>query len=409
MSFIFALVGVLTASAASEPPDHHLAAEAPYELDGQFPPVRIWVDEDRDLFYPGDRVEVRFRTSEDAYVAILHVDTEGVVDLLYPGSRWDEEFVYARRTYSLPLTGRGAFRSVSRAPGIGYFFIVASPYPLDLGVLYGGRGLHAIGGVGAGRMLRGDPFWILDQITRSLVRDGRYASYATDVYSYHVGGRHLYPSYSCYDSFSRLDSRSLYPSYTSCSDLRRFLGQHPHYYDTRRFRGDRTVYLRELDRLAPQHGFKERPDVPVRWTDPRLAPPEARGQGITPAAAARTDRADPLGSDRREPAQAVPSRQRPTLERRPEPRGAGQTPAPRPPQNPEPRSAPPRESVRPERSSGAPAPRPAPAREETQPERRGGGVTPARPVPREEARPERQAPGSGRSLRQEDATGANLA
>jgi hypothetical protein len=413
MSFNFALVGVLAAAGlvapragADDMPGLRNADLAPpaaavlAPFAAQVPPVRIWVDEGLDLFYPGDRVELRFRTSEDAYVAVLHVDTDGVVDLLYPSSRWDDEFVYGRRTYAVPLSGRSGPLVVSRNPGIGYFYIIASHVPLDLGMLYGGRGLQPLDGWGPGRALRGDPFWALDRITRHLVRDARLGSYATDVYSYHVGGRHRYPSYACYDRYSRFDSGVGYPWYASCDDLQRLLGHHPYYYDTRRFRGDREVYRRDLDRLAPQHGFKERPDAPVRWAEPRAAPSESRGRGITPVAPARTDRAEPPREPvREEPARAVPARQRPTLERRAEPREE-RDPAPaRPrderPRDEQPRARPAREEVRPEsRGTGTPAARPqparepAPARDERQQDSRGGGAAPARPEPRSEPRAE---------------------
>lgn len=315
------------------------------------PTARVWVDEDLDHFYPGDRVGLQFRTSEDAYVAIMHVDTEGRLELVYPASRWDDERVLGMRTYSLPLGARGSRYSVSRAPGIGYFYIVASRYPLDLSYFFSPRPAH-IGLFGPGRFIRGDPFWAMEQLAMLLIRDGMYGRYASDVYSYHVGGVHRYPTFACYDRFSRFDPLGSYPYYTSCSDLQRLLTRHPHYYDTRRYRGDRRVFVRELDRLAPLHGFKERPDQPARFGQPTAT--ESRGIGVMPLSPGRTDRgaAEPT----------TPARQRPTLERRPEPREA------------EPRSTDPR-------SGGTTPTRATPTRETGSAEPRGSGATPTRATP----------------------------
>ncbi|MBA4158404.1 MAG: DUF4384 domain-containing protein, partial [Gemmatimonadetes bacterium] len=299
----------------------------------QDPQVRVWVDEGLDQFYPGDRVPLRFRTAADAYVAVLHLDTDGNVELLFPGSAWDDAFVRGHRTYSLPVSGAASRWSVGRSPGIGYFYVIASPRPLDLHHFRSQdpryRDIRAQRGSrgdawGFDRGVRGDPFWALDEITRMLVGDWRYTPHAVDYYSYHVGGRHRYPSYACYNRAPARDAFG-YHYYPSCDRLQSLLVQHPHYYDTRRYRGDRQVYLREVEAATPRHGFKERPDLAPSpalrrgeglgaqpRAEPRADPRGARP--VTPPSRVRPER----GARRAEPESAPAGRQRPTLERRPE-------------------------------------------------------------------------------------------
>jgi hypothetical protein len=337
--------------------------------------VRIWLEEGTDLFYPGDAVRVRFRTDEDAFVAILHLDPEGYVDLLFPRTTLDQHFVRGRRTHSLPT--RLDRLALGRTPGIGYLYVIASAYPLDLRAL-GARPGSRGDAWGLATLVRGDPFWALEELTRTIVRDWRFTPYAVDVFSYHVGGRHRYPGFACYDAFGRRDvgSHAFYPS---CDRLRRLLVTYPYYYDTRRYRGDRTLYLRELDDLAPRHGFKEPPvraAPPLRPADPRdprVTRPEVRGRGEAPPVA-------PERQERQEarPEPAAPARQRPTLERREAPREAERA-EPRPPRE----SAPPRAA--PERSAPEPRER-APQRAEPPPREQPRQS----PPPRETVRPEPQ-------------------
>jgi hypothetical protein len=366
-----ALFALPTGAAAVESgvPDGPRVAEIAVAPDAQGVPVSIWLEEGTDLFHPGTPVRLRFRTEEDAYVAILHLDPEGRIELLYPSTGFNAPYVRGGRTHALP-TRMDAF-PLGRTNGIGYFYIIASPYPLDLFSLRARPGARG-GAWAVGGLVRGDPFWALEELTRAIVRDWRYAAYGIDLYSYHVGGRHRYPSYACYDRFAARDPRGGYSYYPSCDHLQRLLVTYPYYYDTRRYRGDRALYLRELD---PRHEFKEpvgRGVPPVRAADPRdVSRPGVRGGATT---------APPVAAPRQETPRAQPARQRPTLERRTTPSEAERAPA-RPPQRGE--SPPSRESAEPRES--------APPRENTRaaPQR---SESPARAAPRRGESPPRAAP-----------------
>lgn len=280
--------------------------------------ARLWVDGDRDWFRRGDRLRVRFSTSEDAYVAILHIDTDGYVDFLFPRSPWDDDYVRGGRSHTLSR-GYQAGLSLRGRPGIGYIYMIASPVPFDYRGFADGRGGPWDWSL-AGRSVVGDPFWAMEQITRHLVPDWR-VPFATDYYSYHVDGRHRYPYYACASDYGRVRGGWGWSSgYSSCDRIDIFLRQHPYYYDARRYRGDRRAYIqRTYGRPVVEHRFKEPPTAApagpardqagqVRYREPESARPQVQsGSGVSGAQPAR-------GAD---PQQAAPTqRQRPTLERR---------------------------------------------------------------------------------------------
>jgi len=340
--------------------------------------VQIWLDGNRDLVQRGERVRLNLRTTRDAYVTVIHVDTDGVLDFVYPYNPWESHHLRGGRVHQLaPGRTTGAW-TVRGNPGIGYFYVIASPVPLDF------RSFQQP--VGSrwdfsrfGRMVRGDPFMALEAITEMLVPRGMMRGVAVDVYSYHVGSRYPYPSYACYDPMIGARGGGLAWYYTSCNRLDTMLRRHPGYYDTRRFRGDRTAYVRELARLMPTHEYKEPGRAAGQQTP--VAPGRARPTqpaGTRPATpATRQPQARPEAQPQR-PQQTRPQppqetrprpqaeearpqpRQRPRLERRPprqQQEGRGQ---PSPPPSTTPSAEPSREEARPQRARPRPPPPPEP-------------------------------------------------
>jgi hypothetical protein len=312
-----------------------------WDLDG-YPDIRarILVDGERQFHRVGDRLRVRFSTSENAHVALIHVDPDGRLDFLFPASPWESDYVRGGRHHSLPLSSQGALAVRSRT-GIGYIFMIASPIPLDYRHFSRGRNSPWDWSY-AGRNVVGDPFWAMEQISRLLLPG--YGPFATDYYSYHVGSRHRYPAFACSDRYGSVRGGwGWSSSYGPCSRLDLFLRQHPNYYDSRLYRGDRRTYIARTYGLPPvQHRFKE-PAVGSAadraQAQPRFrAPQQQTGQQRAPAsvnrAPASTDRAGAAREPTRqpepaaEPRQASPtSRERPTLERRTPQRESGAQPS----------------------------------------------------------------------------------
>ncbi|CAN5846021.1 hypothetical protein BH23GEM8_BH23GEM8_14560 [soil metagenome] len=354
--------------------------------------ARIWVDGDRAFHRVGDRLRIRFSTSEDAHVALIHVDPDGRLDFLYPANPWDSDYVRGGRYHSLPLSSQGGL-TVRTRTGIGYIFMIASPIPLDYRHFSRGRNSPWDWSY-AGRNVNGDPFWAMEQISRILLPG--YGPFATDYYSYHVEGRHRYPTFACSDRYGSVRGGwGWSSSYGSCSRQDLFLRRHPDYYDSRLYRGDRRVYIARTYGLPPaQHRFKE-PAVgsaPDRaQAQPRFRAPQQTGEQRAPEnvnrAPAATDRAGAARGTARqperaaEPRQASPTtRERPTLERR----------------------SPQRENGTQQRSGATqgerrPTPPPAAQPAARAPETRES--PPARAEPRPEPRPESQPASSTRNRR----------
>ncbi|HEX8670275.1 MAG TPA: DUF4384 domain-containing protein, partial [Longimicrobium sp.] len=291
------------------------------------PGVRVWMDGNRDVYNVGDRSRVLVRTDRDAYVAVLHIDTDGNVEVLFPSSPGDDGYLRGGRAYSVRPRG-SQYVSMRGGYGIGYIFAVASNEPLDERVI---RDLHyrRVGSWDPNYNVYGDPFRAMERYERMLVGDWGYGEHDSDYYTYHVGRRYTHPRYACYDSYgSWYSSRSVY--YDSCDRVRVLLVQVPYYYDTRYYRGDRRVYYARGNgyygngyygngyyddryrRTQPTHGYKERTDVrdDSRGYSRRPAPPASRGAG------SYTQQPQGEPEQQQEPRVVRPERQRPTFERR---------------------------------------------------------------------------------------------
>lgn len=281
--------------------------------------ARVWVEGTPDYFRRGDRMNVSFSVSDDSYVAVVHIDTDGNLDFAFPASPWDNEFVRGGVVHSVRPRGTSGDWTIRTRPGIGYFYILASPTPLDFSYFRGRTGSPWEWGY-AGRVVHGDPFLALDQLARLLLPSSTYSRYAYDFYSYHVDGIHRYPAYSCSSQY--YDSGwGWYPSYGSCSSQELFLRQNPNYYDTRLYRGDRRQVIGRYESIDPRHGYKASPDTPSPGVSPGGTRPSLQGSG---GQIPRRE-AEPAPAPVRAPAAGQPSQGRAPAQGRP----AGQAqPAP---------------------------------------------------------------------------------
>ncbi|MFL5537929.1 MAG: DUF4384 domain-containing protein [Longimicrobiaceae bacterium] len=375
--------------------------------------VHVYLENERDLFRPGELARVLVRPTQDAYVAVVHITPDGDVEFLWPNDYGDDGYMRGGMQYS--VSSRGGVRGlrIGSGYGIGYVMAVASDEPLDLRRArdyYYRRSASWDPGLN----VVGDPFRAMERIARMLVPDYDDGYGAVDWYTYHVGSqRYRYPRYACYDSYGPwYTSRSSY--YDGCDRVRVLLVDVPYYYDTRYYHGDRWRYYRrwyatdtyynrrryagDYGRRDPQHGYKERTYGYDRATGAPNRRPFVRSADAPPSRSGSAGSRS-SGSDQEGGGGSVtrPStRQRPTLERRPaetEPvRVTGQR---------EPRSEPRERSVEPrsepraeprERSAEPREPRYEPRRESPRVEQ------PRREPPQQRAEPRsepRSAPSSG--------------
>jgi len=306
--------------------------------------VRVWIDRgDEPVLERGDRARIYYRVSEDAYVAIFHIDTNGTVQLLSPGTPGEVDWVRGRRDYRL-LFPRSTYWFVEDDPGMGYFFAIASPEPFDFSRFRyspyeGGWDLYQVG-----RQVYRDPYQAMDDYVVALIPDWEYVPYALDFTSYHVGREYEYPRFLCYDCHGFRPFTSWNPYLAACVDFRVVVYNDPYYYPAYRYRGDRVVFVRPPAPGLPRFAFKERargessvPLIRERDLTGRALPPLERrvtpGSGDPQAPVRRSPDAAPgVGAPSRRPSEIRPpgrsegaapgsrpsgAREMPSLERRP--------------------------------------------------------------------------------------------
>ncbi|HEU4561843.1 MAG TPA: hypothetical protein VFS20_28720 [Longimicrobium sp.] len=368
------------------------------------PSVRVWLENDRDLFSPGALTRVYVRAAQDAFVSVIHITPDGDVEMLWPRDPNDEGYLEGGRAFALSTRTGSRYVRLGYGYGIGYIFAVSSDEPLDVRRM---RDFYYRRTSGWSRDLNvvGDPFHAMERFARDLVPGYEDGYGSLDWYSYHVGSsRYRYPRYACYDSYGPwYSSRS--PYYDGCDRVRVLLVEVPYYYDTRYWRGDRSYYWRRwyasdynsyyARRREPQHGYKESPYGSSRSGLSPNRRPMVRG-GDAPPPRSGGSRYGGGRDDAQEPRVTQPGRTRPTLQRRPQESEPVQARPRSEPRSEEPRS---RES-RPERTSEprvreAPAPRrespparSAEPRRESPPPRSDGGGTRSEPSRSPRVRPQ---------------------
>ncbi len=101
--------------------------------------AEIWVDDDS--YYEGEDIDISFRANKDCYVAIYNIDTKGRVNLIFPNSPTDNNYLEANAIYSIPDRNDSYEFKVQGPEGIEYLQIVASSRPIDIPDWYGGSGI----------------------------------------------------------------------------------------------------------------------------------------------------------------------------------------------------------------------------------------------------------------------------
>jgi hypothetical protein len=248
--------------------------------------VEVWMGGRRDLYRPGERMQVYVRPEYDGYVAVFHIDTNGDVDILYPRSESDDGWVEGGRTLHLGSRGESGYLRSRGGYGMGYIMAVSLEQPMEL---YRVRELYGVRTAGwdGNRGVFGDPFYAMDEMVRAIVPDEWYGYESVDYTTYHVGQRrYRYPRYACYDGYGDwYNYRGVY--WDDCDRVRILLVSYPYYYDAYRWHGSRRVYYDRYYRTVPVrnrplHGYKERTNgyaPPARTASRRPTPAERPGSG----------------------------------------------------------------------------------------------------------------------------------
>lgn len=233
------------------------SASAQDYASGEALEARVWLDRgDEPLLQRGERVRVYYRTSADAFVAIFRIDTDGSVHLLSPRSPDDDDFVRGGQDYRL-LFPTSPYWFVDEYPGQGYFFVVASPEPLDYSAFDYSRYERGWDLTRVGRTVYQDPYLAIDDYVARIVPNWETVPYALDVVTYDVGEAHDYPRFLCYDCHGYQSYATWNPYTYACSSFRVVVWDDPWFYPAYRYGGTRVVYVQPR-RGVPRYEFVRR-------------------------------------------------------------------------------------------------------------------------------------------------------
>ncbi|PLX23587.1 MAG: hypothetical protein C0600_14640 [Ignavibacteria bacterium] len=158
--------------------------------------IDLWTDRAQDEIYDvGDSQEIYFRSNDDCYATIYHIDTDGHVEVLFPRYP-DDGFIFGGMTYRLP-DYYDAWDLRARGPeGIGYLHAVASRTPRAFRYAVHQNHYHL-----DVDPIMGDPYLAINTINAGLIP--RRHLHAAATVSFFVGRHSWYPRYMCYDCHGR--------------------------------------------------------------------------------------------------------------------------------------------------------------------------------------------------------------
>jgi len=227
----FLALALLVLPAALGPPPAEAATQVPAAR-GRLS-VDVWINkEEGGVFTSGEKMQVFFRASQDAYVLIYNIDTEGYIHLIYPFRPNDPALVQGGESYRVP-SRHDPYDLVAEGPqGIEYVVALASPLPfgnlpwyLAPGSAEDSRARDDQGDDDAEDdldqgVIVGDPYVGMEKLNSRLVPDGREDRVATADTYFYIERRVDYPRYVCADCHHRTYWFDPYVDYCSVVEIR---------------------------------------------------------------------------------------------------------------------------------------------------------------------------------------------
>jgi hypothetical protein len=175
--------------------------------------VDIWTDRGKDAVYePGEPVEIKVRASDDGYLLVYDIDSEGYVRVLYP-YEGSSGYIAGRQTYQMPPSRSGLQLVVQGPVGQGYIVALVSREPFNAlprylrpydpqaeGAGYVEEEENDEQDVTSDGRIVGDPFVAMERIRRQVLSAPNDPElFATAYTSYYIHQPVRYPRYLCND------------------------------------------------------------------------------------------------------------------------------------------------------------------------------------------------------------------
>jgi hypothetical protein len=273
--------------------------------------ARVWLDRGEEpVVQRGDEVRVYYRTSDDAFAAIFRIDTDGEISLVFPQHPDVDPYVGGGRDYRLLFPDSPRWE-VREDPGMGYFFMIASPLPLDFSA-FGWDVDEGWDLSNVARTVYEDPYVAIDDYVAAILPGWETTPYALDFLEYSVGEAHEYPRFLCYDCHGFEGYSTWNPYADACTSYSVVVWHDPYFLPRYRYVGTRVVFARPFGprpRYTVTTRVVGRPWGPIVRTRP--APPRRIVAYKEPA------RSTPL----RRPSAVVPGRSPSTIRGAPSARG----------------------------------------------------------------------------------------
>ncbi len=293
--------------------------------------VAVWTGKD-DPYRRGEGARVYLGAERPGFLAVLRVDTDGRLTVLFPREPWGDTYVREAREFEVTGSRGGRSFIVDDYPGVGYLFAIASTHPLDFDDIV--RGDNWDYRLIEGGRIRGDPYVALTDLAARIAPGG---DYDYDISPYYVDQRYDYPRFVCYDCHAYAKYNEWDPYRQACARFRVVIYDDPRFYPYRSGNG-RTVVVTRPARPGPRYVFRDADPrrqyvTRIQGSEPqRLRAEETEertsrdvgGRGSVPAPAMSSARPGPRIAP---PLRAIPSRP-PAGEGRPEGRRRTEPAAP---------------------------------------------------------------------------------
>ena len=92
--------------------------------------IDIWTDKKR--YHIGEEIRFHFRSDRDCYLTLIDYDPNGNVTVLFPNRYYQNNFIRAGKTYTIPGSEYGFKLNIEPPPGIEKIKAIATTEPLSL-------------------------------------------------------------------------------------------------------------------------------------------------------------------------------------------------------------------------------------------------------------------------------------